>query len=550
MEVAETHLNLPIPKLWDDTLLLAFLCDPRRFSLSLKPMAEDILNLPPDEQEELKDWIIENYMKPNGLRKYSQWGAYIAYAPGKLVGKYAIGDVDRTAKLYRHFYKEMRDAGMQRAYDREQRIIAVKLDMERQGIRIAPKIKRDYGKWMKAYDDSANKIRRKLRVGKDFNPGSNPQLAQALVDRGKLSKIVKTAKGNISTKRTVLQENCNDPDLLQLLVFHGILGTYTSTFLEPWLHAAQTDTGLIYPTFNTIRSTDEYGGKGVGTRTGRFSSSNPNFQNVPADIEESQHAEDLLALRKYLRRYDVNFIGLRDYIIPKNGHVFIARDYSQQELRILAHYEDGELLRQYLLDPTLDIHEFVRQLIHTQQGILYPRKYIKVTVFGLVYGMGKDKLAMRLKIPVEEAVQLKESVLKAIPGVKWLDGELKALCKRKLPTYTWGGRRYYAEPDTWVKVNGVERRRRWWYKMLNLLIQGSAADATKQGMLNVIDNTNPEYFNILVQVHDELLAEVPRDHVKKQDALMKEAMEDLNFDVPMLTDAKIGATSWAKLRKA
>src|SRR5210317_1199579 len=104
MEVAETHLDLPIPLKWDDTLLLAFLCDPRRISLSLKPMAEQILNMPPEEQEELKDWVINNYMKPNGLRKESQWGAYIAYAPGKLVGKYAVGDVDRTAKLYKYFY--------------------------------------------------------------------------------------------------------------------------------------------------------------------------------------------------------------------------------------------------------------------------------------------------------------------------------------------------------------------------------------------------------------------------------------------------------------
>jgi DNA polymerase-1 len=550
MEVAVEHLNLPVPNLWDDTLLLAYLHDPRDISLSLKPMADKYLNMPPDEQTRLKEWIIEEYMKPRKMKKYSQWGAYIAEAPGKLVGTYAIGDVDRTFKLFNFFYKKVMDAGMKEAYERERRIIGVKLDMERMGIRVAPKLKRDYGKWIKARDAVDKSIRRKLKTGKDFNPNSGPQLADALIKAKKLDRIIKTPTGKVSTKREVLEENCNDKNLIQLLGFNGILGTYIGTFIEPWILSFEANDGKIYPTFNTVRSTDEYGRGGVGTRTGRFSSSRPNFQNVPADVEGSQHEEILLALQKYLRRYDLSFIGLRDYIIPRNGRVFVSRDYSQQELRILGHYEDGELLDQYNANPKMDIHEFIRQLIFRERGILYARKHIKITVFGIVYGMGIAKLAKRMGISREEATKLRIAIKEVIPGIKWLDDELKELCKQEKPMYTWGGRRYYAEEDTWKKVRGEWKRQRWWYKMLNLLIQGSAADATKQGMLNVTDNTNPEYTSILVQVHDELLLEVDKDKVAVQDKLIKEAMEDLRFDVPMLTDAKIGATSWARLKKS
>lgn len=550
MEVATEHFGLPVPLHWDDTLILAYLSDPRAASLSLKPMADRILKMPPDEQTELKEWIIHHYMKPRKLRKMSEWGAYICYAPGRLVGKYAIGDVVRTQKLFKHFYDDVQKAGMLKAYDRERRVIAVKLDMERPGIRVAPKLKRELPRWRQARDDAGELVRKRLKMPKGFNPGSGPQLAEALVKRKKLSKIVKTPKGKISTKRQVLEENCNDKNLLRLLSLHGVLSTYVGTFVEPWVRSYENNSGLIYPTYNTVRSTDEYGSGGVGTRTGRFSSSGPNFQNIPANVEESQHKELLIELRKFLRGYSIDFVGLRDYIVPRAGRVFVARDYDQQELRILGHYEDGELLAKYIANPKLDVHEDARQTIHRIMSILYERKHVKVTVFGLIYGMGIGKLAKRLGISYDEAKKLREAVLQAIPGIKWLDGELQGMAKQKLPIYTWGGRRYYAEPDRWIKDEyGADVRQRLWYKLLNLLIQGSAADATKEGMLQVTENCDPNRFTLLVQVHDELLAEVDKGCEKKQSLLMKEAMEDLRFDLPMTSSCAMGSKSWARLRK-
>lgn len=547
IEVAMEHLGLPMPEYWDDTLILAYLSDPRAPSLSLKPMAASILKMPPDEQTKLRDWIVANV--PEARKRKTKWGAYISRAPGRLVGRYAVGDVVRTARLFRHFYKDVFEAGMLPSYDRERRIISVKLAMEKPGLRVAPKIKRDAPKFRRAHADAGEAVRKYLRQPKGFNPGSNPQLAEALVQRKKLSHIVRTKKGQISTKREVLEENCNDKNLLRLLSIYGVLSTYTGTFIEPWLRSFEDNAGLIFPTYNTVRSTDEYGGGGVGTRTGRFSSSRPNFQNIPANVEESRHRDVLLAVRRYLADYGLSFVGLRDYIVPRDGRVFVARDYDQQELRILAHYEDGELLARYIADPKLDVHAYARGEIYRLTRLMYERKAVKIVVFGLLYGQGAAKLAKNLGLSMEEARKLKKAVLQALPGIEWLDKELQKLAEEELPIYTWGGRRYYAELDRWIEDNGEWRRRRMWYKLLNLLIQGSAADVTKTGMLQVVEACDPRYFTLLVQVHDELLAEVDAGKAARQSRLMKEAMEDLKLDLPLTTSAKTGATSWARLKE-
>ena len=197
-----------------------------------------------------------------------------------------------------------------------------------------------------------------------------------------------------------------------------------------------------------------------------------------------------------------------------------------------------------------DVHTYIEDFICELTGIRYPRKHIKVTVFGLVYGMGVKKLAIRLKLSYDEAAKLKLNVLKAIPGVKWLDGELKSLAKQKKPIYTWGGRRYYSEDDKWIKSKdtGEWERKKFAYKLLNLLIQGSAADVTKQAMIQVNANCDPNHFSMLVQVHDEILAEVPKSQYITQMKKMKEGMENVKLDLPMLTTGKMSSQSWARMK--
>ena len=532
---------------YHDTMRLAFLNEPRSFDLGLKPQAQEWLDMKPEERDMLKAWIQENV--PAAKRRKTKWGEYIADAPGSLVGTYAKGDTSRTMGLFRLWDREVLRGGMRDAYEREMALVPIKLAMEQQGIKVRlHKLKRELPAYIRVRDRLEASIRRRLGV-KDINIGSSPQLAKALIANDMLSEIVRTPKGNVSTKRAILEKNCTDAKLVKMLAMHGTLETYIGTFLTRWVDNAEIGDGYIFPSFNTVRSTDEYGGgKTIGTRTGRLSSSNPNFQNVPANVDGSPHWRILLELQKLLRREGVDFIGLRDYFAPDEGCVFLRRDYSQQELRILAHFEEGEFLAMYHKDPTIDAHDAVKYLVDRDTGMNFPRKHIKQTNFGIIYGMGIAKLADRLEIDKASAKLLKKSVMKAVPGIRKVQGVLKALAKEDQPFHTWGNREYYCEEPRVVELNdGGKMKMSFEYKMLNTLIQGSAADCTKQGMINV--DQNMQHGRVVLQVHDELVASVPREHAKTEMIRMREAMEDVKFKLPMLSDGDVGRVSWGRMKK-
>lgn len=562
IEVAVEHCDLPYPEKFHDTLILAYLHDPRDPSLGLKQLADKYLDMPPEEQDALKEWVIEKYMKPNGMRKFSQWAAFICMAPGKLAGRYAKGDVVRTWKLFQVFYEHIREPlegatrTMLGAYEREKRLLKTKLHMETGGIRgDTKKLGQDIPKFQSALDDIEAKIRRKLKVTKKwemerckdgvFNVSSGPQLAAAMERAGLVADEdwILTEKGNKSTSRANLERCLTDSNLILLLGLQGILSSYLSTFLNPWFASCQANDGYIYPSFNTVRGEEKY-----GTKTGRLSSSGPNFQNIPASVDGSVHEAILRKLQKILKQYKLDFIGLRDYLVPDEGCVFLNRDYSQQEFRILAHFEDGDLLARYNDNPHIDAHTLVQNMVNDATGVLYPRKAIKNVNFGIVYGMGAKALAYRIGCSEDEAKALKNIILEQIPGIDDLNSSLKKLARNDLPLITYGDRYYYCEEDQWIKGRG-------WvdfaYKMLNLLIQGSAADCTKEAMIQVQDNMGTDS-RIVLQVHDELMLCVPRSQAKREMGRMQEAMEDMRFDLPMLTDGKWGlkGESWARLGAA
>ena len=333
--------------------------------------------------------------------------------------------------------------------------------------------------------------------------------------------------GQRSTKRENLIAVCRDKKLVDMLALYGVMSTYISTFAEPWLATASNHGGRVFPSFNQVRSTDEYSGKGRGTRTGRPSSNNANFLNVPRNQENK-----LLP-------------NLRDYIEPDDGHVFLIRDYSQQELRVLAHYEEGALYRAYLEDPTMDVHAFVGDLIYETTGVKLPRSTIKVINFGIVYGMGAPGLMKKLGVPLEEAKELKKYHATALPGVKDLGKRITKHCRRGNAIYTWGGREYYVEDSIVIKG----KRREFYYKLLNYLIQGSSACCTKEAMIRVNKAIKPFGGRLALQVYDEIVSCVPKEVYKECMALQKKEMEGIEFDIPMLSDGKIGRKSWGEAVK-
>lgn len=523
------------PRRIEDTLYLGFLDNPHG-ELSLKPMAAHYLNMPPDEQEALRDWIIDNV--PGARRKKMKWGEFISEAPGDIVAPYAIGDVERTRAVFDHLHPKIVKRGMLGAYEREIELTPLTMEMEHSGVRIdVPGLKNALRAFEELDAKLLKRIHRKLRVGKDFNLNSPKQLSEALLNAGKLDAIIKTKSGGVSTKVDSLNKTCNDKELLQLLSVHSVLEKYTSSFMRPWILQAEQTNGRLLPTFNQCRGRDEGGG---GTRSGRYSSSDPNLQTVAANIEDSKNREVLLLMQDWLRKEcNLDFVGLRDFFLPDEGSVMVCIDYNQQELRILAHFEQDVLMRAYLENPLLDIHTFCQQLVKKVTGIEFPRKYIKVTVFGIVYGMGVDKLAQQLGVETSVAKQVRDGIYAAIPGIRALQKELRRLADRDKPLRTWGGREYFCEEPRFD-----EKRRKWMsfeYKMLNYLIQPSAADCTKEGMRNVRIAVPDS--RIAIQVHDELVCMAPsKAHGKR----IAEAMCDIKMNVPMVAEPKYSTTTWAR----
>jgi DNA polymerase-1 len=439
------------------------------------------------------------------------------------------------------------------AYERELALVRIKLKMERHGVNTAHKrIKRDLPKYHKAAADCHAKIIKRLKITPAyeaecpkgfFNLNSNDQLADALENAGLVTEWYLTDKGNRSTSAENLRAVIKDKKFMQTWEIYAVLQTYLSTFLQPWHDMGASNDGFIFPTFNQVRTEQEHGDfKSRGTKTGRPSVSKPNFNNIPANVEDSKNAKVLKAVYDFLQGYNLNFVGLRDYIVPTPGNWFVGRDYQQQEMRVLAHYEDGALLRSYLSNPDLDIHDAVRLLIRDMIGVNLPRKAVKTIAFAIMYGLGLPSLAERLDVTYNEAKEIKAAYLRALPGLESLNKGLKALDHTDAPLFTIGGRQYFTEPAS--MVNGSMRT--YGYKNLNLLIQGGSADITKEAML-IFDSLDPKG-NLVLQVYDEMVVDTP-DH-KHDMPLLRFAMETSfqeSLDLPMPTDGEYSRKSWGRM---
>lgn len=523
VDVAETHMDLPMPA-WDkihDTMYLLFLHDPHAPSLGLKQSAERLLGMPPEEQDAVRDWLIA-HQPVEGVRVTpGRAGAYIAYAPGDLVGTYANGDVIRTTRLFNKLYPIIQQAGMQAAYDRERRLMPILLEMERTGIQLDMlSLVRD----VDLYQTAMVKVDEYLtsRLG-EINFDSGSQLSERLVELNLVDTALlpRTATGKLSTARTALDRAITDRDLMAVLAYRGALGTLLSTFMEPWMEQGRQTGGTLHTTWHSVKSS-------LGTRTGRLSST-PNFQNIPNPFRVEGLPIELPELPK-----------ARKYLVAGDGRILIDRDYSQQELRILAHFEAGAMLDAYQQDPWLDFHSRT-QLELANNGHIFERKAVKTTNFGLIYGMGVGKLAESNGSTVEEAKALKDAILRLYPGLRDMYSEMRRRATRGLPIRTWGGRVYHCEPPK--EISG--RKVTFDYKMVNVLIQGSAADCSKEALIRYHDIKASDA-DILLSVHDQMTVAAPARRAVSEMNRLKKAMESVEFDLPILSEGKVGG-NWADL---
>lgn len=528
--VASVHWNMdiqPAGKLHDG-MVLAFLLDPHAYELGLKPQAEKHLGMPPDERDEVREWLVSHGV----CKDNSKWGAHICKAPGGLVGKYANGDTIRTKLLFELQYAKVVESQMLGAYERELALQPIMLQNSIEGICVdVPRLTAD----IKMYEDALEKLDAKIfdmLNTAPFNIGSGAQLADA-IDKA-VPDIVwpKTPTGKRSTSKATLDLVLGQlkGELLACLQYRASVTTCVNTFMREWLRqATEGGDGRIRCQWRTTRSDDG------GARTGRLSSS-PNFMNIPT-LKSAKFTRCVELWAEWLEQQGFPALpNVRSYIIAAPGCKLVSLDYASQELKVLAHYEDGDLLAAYKENKDLDMHQWICDEIHKLVNMVITRKQSKTVAFAVIYGSGLATLAGSMGCDADTAAIIKDAYMTAVPGIDKVSKRLKARARNNQPIRTWGGRLYYVEPPKWSAKYG--RMQSFDYKLLNVLIQGSSADITKESIIEYCHNK--EHGRFLLTVHDQNVIEVPEEWALYEAYILRECMESIKLDAPLPTDGSIG----------
>ncbi len=549
--VATEQWGLPMLP-WDrmgDTMILIFLLDPHARTTALKPLAQDMLGMPPEEQDEVARWIWANrerILAATGEKVPSakRTGAFIWCAPGDLVGRYANGDVIRTKRLYDHMRPLVERYGMDEAYDRERRLMPILMENERLGLRVdIERLAEDTARYQAAFKQVEDSLRQFLNApGLNFD--ADADVAEVLLGRGIVpnDNWTTTKSGQLSMSKDNLHPDLftgpGGAEVASALGYRNRLLTCLRMFMEPWLaQASRTKGGTIHTNWHQTRGAEQ-----GGTRTGRPSTSDPNLLNISKSWDGRDDGYQHPA-----------FLGLpelpliRTYVLPDEGHTFVHRDFSGQELRIFGHFEKGDLHQQYQDDPALDVHKFVGAELMRVAMREIERTRVKTLNFQAIYGGGVPALQKKLRCSAQEAKELKNFHDQALPGRKILAEEIKRCVRSGLPICTLGGRLYFPEAP------GPDGRSKE-YKLTNYIIQGSAADLTKQSIIDwdEMNRSLPleQQARFLITVYDENNISAPT-HLKREHMLeLRRIMNTprLGMTVPMLSDGKWGE-SWGTAKK-
>lgn len=545
LDVAETHLGLRPPP-WHrihDTVVALFLADPNAEALSLKPAAEHYLGWPQEDQDPIREWILEHV--PEARRRPSQWEAWISRLPGHLAAERALGDVRRTRALWELAYEPSEP------YDRERRLIPVLLAMERRGVPVdARRLAEAHEAGTRGLEAVEKWLRRRLRAPDWANLQSAQDLADCMekaparagrVPRGTSDYLVdewlETPTGKRATGWEALREVCKDPVVPDVIHLRGMLQAQVRTFAGPWLEQARETGGRVYVRFNAVKSASATKRRQVGARTGRLSSE-PNLMNVPeaqprlcrTEREYRQAAKEGAALRCPIP--EVVLPDLRLTVAAPRGMRMGGHDYSQQELRNLAHFADGGLADAYRRDPRTDAHGWMGDMLQAAMQRRYPKRIVKNVNFAILYGAGIDRLVSYTELDAAEVRKLRATA-KRLLGATALDRSLQAAEQ----CVTWGGRICPKEPEKLIRG----RLRDFGYKLINTLVQGSAADQIKEAIIRVDEHPRIEA-ELLLSVHDELLWLAPARIARSQVKPITEILEGLPLSVPLVAEGKVGKT--------
>ena len=499
-----------------DTMLAAPLIDENRYSFALNSLGFDYLKEVKSEQG-LKDAASDFGVHA----KKELWKL-----PAMYVGEYAEQDAALTLKLWHHLKALIRKEEVESIFTLETELLPVLIDLTFQGIRF------DRDRCEQLVEEFKRKENEHIKQIKSISGEKVDIWAAASIAKAfdKLGLAYpKTTTGLPSFTKTFLDSH--DHPVAKLIIEAREFNKTHGTFLEPYLRHSAAD-GRIHPHINQMRSEDG------GTVTGRLSMNNPNLQQVPA-------------------RHEIIGPLVRSLFLPEEGQLWAANDFSSQEPRLLVHYATlldlpgaERMAEAYRNNPDTDFHQMVADMAGIQ------RKAAKTIGLGLMYGMGKQKLANSLDLPLDEAAELINSFHTNVPFLKGTvnsvmkriehpasGGAIRTLLGRKCRFPLW-------EPVEWgvnkalpreqaVVEYGPRIKRAMTYKGLNRLIQGSAADQTKAAMVAL----NKAGFRLLLQVHDEIAVSV--NNKAEADEAARIMAHAVALEVPSRVDVEIGP-SWGE----
>ena len=426
--------------------------------------------------------------------------------------EYAAEDADVTLRLHRVLHPRIAgDPKLEHVYrDIEIPVSEVLFHMERNGVLIdSQKLagqSRELGERIVAFEQQAYQI-----AGQPFNLGSPRQICEILFERMKLPVVKKTATGQPSTDEEVLQELAADYPLPKILLEHRALSKLKSTYTDKLPQMVNARTGRVHTTFSQATAV-----------TGRLASTDPNLQNIPVRTAEGRR--------------------IREAFIASPGHLLVSADYSQVELRIMAHLsEDPALLRAFAQGE--DIHRATAGEIFgvaPADVTADQRRYIKAVNFGLIYGMGAFGLATQLNIERAAAQQFIDKYFARYPGVAQYMQRTRELAREQGYVETVFGRRLWL-PD--IRAASGPRRAGAERAAINAPMQGTAADLIKLAMLAVHAWLTREKLGtrLLLQVHDELVFEVPVEELARVQRELPALMTGVaTLRVPLVVDVGHG----------
>ena len=430
----------------------------------------------------------------------------------EVASNYAAEDADITLRLFNKLEDLLKDKPTQLKLlnDIEYPLVHVLSKIEQNGAKIDKDKLAEHSKELseKIADLSAQAF---VISGEEFNLDSPKQLLEILYEKLKLPILKKTPKGQPSTNEETLQRLSEEYELPGIILQYRTLAKLKSTYTDSLIKIENPLTKRIHTSYQQ-----------AVTSTGRLSSTEPNLQNIPIRTAEGRR--------------------IREAFVPEKGNVLISADYSQIELRIMAHLSKDKNLT-HAFNNNLDIHSATAAEVfgvNLEDVTQDQRRSAKAINFGLMYGMSAFGLTRQLDIPRAEAQKYLDTYFERYTGVKDYIANTKAQAKEDMFVETIMGRRLYLNE---INAGNGLRRQAAERAAINAPLQGSAADIIKKAMIDIQDFLEKEMpkVKVIMQVHDELIFEAPKENAEEVLSTMKGMMEKaVKLDIPLIADAAIG----------